>query len=458
MLRRSVKGAVAAAVMVGGAALGWLPPTAHAQDTLVEQSLELGYAGLARFAEGRWSEALATFETAERLSHSPVFVLYIARSRRNLNELLAARDAYRRLTAEVLSEDAPAAWHEAQTDGAAELAALESRIPRVVVELEGAEALDVALRIDARVISAGQPEQLDPGSYRVVAEHPTLGTREEWITVKADEPPRHVVLRFGAMAPEAAKPDSVPALAPPPEPVAPTPEPPSVARWGLELSAGVPLTSALGGVTTTDCDLQCERSLGAGFDARLAAIYEMTSLLGLGFQIGGVTVAQQRSDRPQTIVPIGKPANEGVVTDRVRISGLQLGGLGVLSIGRQWVGQLRMGIGLLAASTSSERTGAFTSSSGVGYDVGPIGGGEGAVFLTFEPELRAGVALGRSWLLTLGAGVPIYYAFGEPEWDGEDPFVAADDGQARFEREPLIGTWLVFVAPRIGLRFSFDGG
>ena len=53
-------------------------------------AVQLGHDGLALYEASRWSEAHERFQTAERLVHSPVFQLYMARCRRNMGRLIEA--------------------------------------------------------------------------------------------------------------------------------------------------------------------------------------------------------------------------------------------------------------------------------------------------------------------------------------------------------------------------------
>lgn len=91
-------------------------------------ALTLGHEAIGLYNKGSWAEARAKFEEAERLTHSPVFVLYLARCARNAGDLAVAREAYRRLVKEVVPKDAPAPWAAAVESGKQELPELERRI------------------------------------------------------------------------------------------------------------------------------------------------------------------------------------------------------------------------------------------------------------------------------------------------------------------------------------------
>src|SRR5687768_16858203 len=56
--------------------------------------------GLAAYQAGKWDEAYARFQSADRLVPSPVFRLYMARAKRNDGQLIEARAIFRTIVAE----------------------------------------------------------------------------------------------------------------------------------------------------------------------------------------------------------------------------------------------------------------------------------------------------------------------------------------------------------------------
>lgn len=92
------------------------------------RALALGHEAIGLYNKGSWADARAKFEEAERLAHSPVFVLYLARCARNAGDLAAAKEAYERLVKEVVPKDAPAPWAAAVESAKQELPELEKRI------------------------------------------------------------------------------------------------------------------------------------------------------------------------------------------------------------------------------------------------------------------------------------------------------------------------------------------
>jgi hypothetical protein len=143
---------------------------ASSRGTTERRAVRLGHDALALYEASRWDEAYARFETAEQLVHSPVFLLYMARCRRNAGRLLEAAERLERLSVERVAEDAPAAWHGAIADASAELIALRRAIPRIVVVVRGAPNARVSL--DGRELSTtalGKPLAVDPGRHALIA-------------------------------------------------------------------------------------------------------------------------------------------------------------------------------------------------------------------------------------------------------------------------------------------------
>jgi hypothetical protein len=157
--------ALGLALSLGAGAACAQPPAAPGAGA---RAIELGNEGVALYEQGKWAEALARFREAESYHHSPVFVLYAARSLRNAGRLLDARAVLWRLVSETLEASAPASWKEARAHGRVELDALEESIPSVVISImDGSPATRVL--IGDRPVAAGEPIELDPGVHRLIA-------------------------------------------------------------------------------------------------------------------------------------------------------------------------------------------------------------------------------------------------------------------------------------------------
>ncbi len=162
------------------------PAIARAQDSSASDdgtlAIARGREGVEFYKRGSWSDALERFRQAESLFHSPVFVLYMARSLRNAGRLLESRETFRRLAAERLEPSAPELWKKAQADGRDELTALEANIPSVIIVVKGGTP-NVRITLDDRPVASGEVIELDPGSHRLVA---TDSGRSESTTLSVD--------------------------------------------------------------------------------------------------------------------------------------------------------------------------------------------------------------------------------------------------------------------------------
>lgn len=150
------------------------------ETTAGDRAVELGHAGLAHYDQRDFAQAFSRLEEAERLTHSPVFVLYMARSKRQLGALIEASALFRRCASEVLPQDAPAAWARAKQDARTEGAEVESLIPSLALDIDPDDA-EVALDDRPIALRGGRATlTLDPGRYRVRV---TSGGKTETRTV-----------------------------------------------------------------------------------------------------------------------------------------------------------------------------------------------------------------------------------------------------------------------------------
>src|SRR5262245_45487621 len=82
-------------------------PPGPAGDPRLEEARALADRGYELFIQGDYVEAIALFEQAEKLSHSPVILSFIAQSYEALGKLIEARDHYAQIVAEDLGDNAP---------------------------------------------------------------------------------------------------------------------------------------------------------------------------------------------------------------------------------------------------------------------------------------------------------------------------------------------------------------
>src|ERR1043165_5037034 len=86
--------------------------------------------------KGKYAEALADFEKAEKLYDAPTHLLHIAQCQAQLGHLVEASENYETLTHKTLEKGAPDAFKQAQDQGAKELEALKPRIPTLRVNVK----------------------------------------------------------------------------------------------------------------------------------------------------------------------------------------------------------------------------------------------------------------------------------------------------------------------------------
>lgn len=142
--------------------------------------------GLA-YQDGRYADAVDYFTRAEEIVHATPHLLYIARANAKLGRLIAAREAYLKITQEEISSKGPKIFGETKAQAEAELAELEPRIPYVSVAVEGAPADEVEVLRDGVVLPSvlvGIPQPVDPGQHTFVAKSKHRKSVEQTVSVR----------------------------------------------------------------------------------------------------------------------------------------------------------------------------------------------------------------------------------------------------------------------------------
>jgi hypothetical protein len=181
-------------------AVALLAPAAGAQPSKQRDAARaLADAGYELYTQEDWAGAYDRFENAEDIFHAPPHVLYMARAKAKLGELLAARDLYARLADEKLGADAPPAFHDAKRDAQKELDALARTIPTLTVDVEAPAEASVRLTIDGRPAAPGSAVLLDPGKHTVAAEIEGAPREQREVTLEAGAAER-VAIVFASSA------------------------------------------------------------------------------------------------------------------------------------------------------------------------------------------------------------------------------------------------------------------
>lgn len=274
------------------------PALAQPSPAEKDRATSFGHEALEAFRKNEWTTAYARFAAADAVLHSPVFVVYMARCKRNLGDLLAARDLLARVAGQPLADDAPEPWKRARADAGRELSELSGRIPGLIVDLRGSASVTVDDQpIPPEALRA--PIWLNPGSHTVRATRPGAPPASASVQLVEGDPPRKVVLEVAA--PESPLPVAPPPVVPPPvvPPPARGPLAPGLALIGAG-AAGLVAGAVMGGVglakaadAKVGCDplpsggLLCSR----GVEGRVNLARGLQTGANVAFVAGGVVAA-----------------------------------------------------------------------------------------------------------------------------------------------------------------------
>lgn len=174
-------------------------PQRQAEVESSQRALTLGHEALEAFERGEYTAALERFEDAEDEAHSPVFVLYMARSNAALGHLLRARELFEKVRAEALPDDAPEAWRAAQQSAEEEQISLDARVPSLLLVIDGPTKppFEVTIGPQSTDIDERTHEfELDPGSYAIAVTDAAGRRREQSVTLAEGEREARVVFTF----------------------------------------------------------------------------------------------------------------------------------------------------------------------------------------------------------------------------------------------------------------------
>ncbi|AUX27854.1 uncharacterized protein SOCEGT47_084520 [Sorangium cellulosum] len=232
-------------------------------------------------------------------------------------------------------------------------------------------------------------------------------------------------------------------------------------RFLVELTAAPALVPSLGGGAAGQCGGACSLDVGVGGLGVLHAGYELWSGLGFGVTTGYLQVQQAvaaRSTSLQIRDPL--PESTGTADDALALRGFLAGGWSGLSFGERVRLSMRLGAGALFAAVSDERSGTFTSASGVEFRVDRTSAQGSASFFVMTPEVRAGLRFGDHLDVTAGLAAAVLIRLTTPVWSnapgGVYGRIDADRGYfGAFDPDPLVGEVTVALAPGVGARYTF---
>jgi len=204
-----------------------LSSAAAAQDgTAVTTAREIANQGLEAYDAGKYEEAADKLSRAYQVVKLPTVALHTARALVKVGKLVEASEVYLQATRLEASGTFKAEQEQAQKDAVQERTELMSRVPTLVVGIEGTDPGGVTVRVDGRVVSVallGAGYFVNPGTLKIEGKHGPQSVIKE---VKLDEGERRTVkLRFEAEA-TPTPPAPTPAEQPTPAPVTTSTAPP----------------------------------------------------------------------------------------------------------------------------------------------------------------------------------------------------------------------------------------
>jgi hypothetical protein len=131
---------------------------------------DLGSAGVQAFQAGDFATANEKLDAAYRVLKAPSLGLWSARALAKVGKWVEARERYVEVTRLDAASGDEAIQRQAKADAASEGDALAQRIPRLVVQVEGAPAAEVAVTIDGVSLPSalvGQASPVNPGAHHL---------------------------------------------------------------------------------------------------------------------------------------------------------------------------------------------------------------------------------------------------------------------------------------------------
>ncbi len=139
---------------------------------------------------GKFADALDKFQRAQQAFAAPTNVLRIAECQTQLGKLVEATESYRSVVRWQLPPGAPPAFQSAIDQARGELAQVEPRVPKLLVQVTPANVQNESLVIDGTAVPAalvGEPIPLDPGDHKVTVTATGYASPEQTVTLKERE-------------------------------------------------------------------------------------------------------------------------------------------------------------------------------------------------------------------------------------------------------------------------------
>jgi len=173
--------------------LAWSPPArAQVSDAERAAARDLFKQGDELQRAGKFPEALDKFQRAEQVIHAPTNVLRIAECQAAMGRLVEAAESYRQVTRWQLAAGSPPAFQSAIDQAKGELAQVEPRVPKVLVQVTPPppQGSQPQLVIDGATVPfalVGEQIPLDPGEHKLQATAAGQASQEVSVNLKERE-------------------------------------------------------------------------------------------------------------------------------------------------------------------------------------------------------------------------------------------------------------------------------
>lgn len=164
-----------AAVLIAACICSGAPGVLAATDKERAAARTIAKQGLDAYKAQQYDAAIDRFERAQALVHSPVHLLYLARSYAARGKLVKAHEMYLQAKRERLTPASPAAFVRAVEDAEKELQALKPRLAHLTVQVTGAEGAPVSMMVDGEAVPSvliGVEMPVDPGERQIQVSAP----------------------------------------------------------------------------------------------------------------------------------------------------------------------------------------------------------------------------------------------------------------------------------------------
>ena len=177
------------------------PATAQVSDADRQAARDLYGAGFQLQQAGKYADALDKFQRAQAVFSAPTNLLHIAECQAQLGRLVESAESYRVLTRTPLPAGSPQSFTAAVQQGAAELQQVETRIPKVKIDVSPANVSGLSVSIDDQPMNVALLDvdrPIDPGTHKITAFAPGYTQSTVTVMVREKDPTKPVLLSLQA--------------------------------------------------------------------------------------------------------------------------------------------------------------------------------------------------------------------------------------------------------------------